>query len=164
VSKFQLRQPVEAVQYTGQQIKELPSFVQNYKAYSSGSGSISPYRDLVGNVKVPGTGGFATATSGSWFVFDGMVLHVYSNDKFNEKYMPVPDDVVTVTAQVGSPLAEAAGTLEPVGPAPVPAPPSAADVVAPVTTATDTPATVVAPTTAAEPVINSATADQGGGS
>jgi hypothetical protein len=140
---------VQAVHYTGQPQEQLPDFVRNYSAFSSMSGESKLGRNLVGNILVPHHGGYYTAVPGDWIVLEGKVMTVLSNKVFNERYIaesepatPVSEDVVTITAQPGSPLAEAAKVLEPVGPAPTaaapviePAPTAAAPVVEPAPTA-----------------------------
>lgn len=127
---------VEAVRYLGQTMDQLPEFVRNYSSFSAMSGLSKTGRNLTGNLLVPHNGGYYTAVHGDWLVLEGTGMVVLRPTQFEERYEAVEDtDVLTFTAQAGSPLAEAAKTLEAVGPAPT----SAAPVVEPAPTAADVP-------------------------
>jgi hypothetical protein len=148
VTQYRLKNStVEAVRYLGQTMDQLPEFVRNYSSFSAMSGLSKTGRNLTGNLLVPHPGGYYTAVHGDWLVLEGTGMIVLRPAQFEERYEAVEDtDVLTFTAQVGSPLAEAAKTLEPVGPAPVASP-----VVQPVIETAAAPAPAAAPTTGDAP-------------
>lgn len=111
----------EAFQYNGETLANLPDWLKKYTDRSALGGVSDIGRTLTGTLLIPHPGNNRKADNGDWIVLENGKAEVYRDAEFKAQFEPVPDDVVTFTAQVGSPLAEAARTLEPVGPGPTPA-------------------------------------------
>lgn len=134
----------DAVQYNGQDLKDLPNWVRNFSGYSHDNGAVPVGRNLVGALLVPHPKGYYTAVNGDWLVLEGKQIVVYRPDQFAAKYEAIP-------VEPDAPVAQPA--------APTPAPGSAADVPPVVTSTTDAPAPVTTSTTETPPDVEQSTTD-----
>lgn len=96
---------VDAIQFNGEVLKDLPSWVVNYKSVAPvggmAGGETPVTRDPTGGViLVPAPHGYQSCRIGDWLVYDGTNIRVVKGKEFNATFMP----------------------LEPVTPEPAPAP------------------------------------------